>query len=43
MPITSNLNFMAKQTVPNMVVSKVGSDGAILVYNDSVTPTSLST
>ena len=35
MPITSNLNFMAKQTVPNMVVSKVGSDGAILVYNDS--------
>lgn len=35
MPSTSNLNFMAGQTVPNMVVSKVSADGAVSVYNDS--------
>jgi uncharacterized protein (DUF1501 family) len=36
-PATSNLNFVAGKTVPNLVVSKVGSDGAICIYNDSGT------
>lgn len=35
MPSTSNLNFVAGKTVPNLVVSKVGSGGAISVFNAS--------
>ena len=34
-PLASNLNFAAGQTVPNMVVCKLGSDGSIQVYNSS--------
>ena len=32
-PTASNLNFAAGQTVPNLVIAKVGSDGKIRVYN----------
>ncbi len=32
-PLSSDLNFTAGQTVPNMVVVKVGTDGRINVYN----------
>jgi Fibronectin type III domain len=32
-PLSSDLNFTAGQTVPNMVVVKVGADGRINVYN----------
>jgi hypothetical protein len=32
-PLASDLNFAAGQTVPNMVVVKVGSNGNIDVYN----------
>jgi uncharacterized protein (DUF1501 family) len=33
-PLASSLNFASDQTVPNMVVAKVGADGKISVYND---------
>ena len=32
-PTASNLNFTAGQTVANMVISKVGADGKIAIYN----------
>jgi len=32
-PNTSNLNFVPGQTVPNMVIAKVGPDGKVKVYN----------
>ncbi|MBV8159447.1 MAG: hypothetical protein JO265_00840 [Acidimicrobiia bacterium] len=32
-PTASNLNFGAGQTVPNMVIAKVGSGGQVSVYN----------
>src|ERR1700737_4725966 len=32
-PLASDLNFAAGQTVPNLVVVKVGSNGNIDVYN----------
>jgi Fibronectin type III domain len=32
-PLSSDLNFTSGQTVPNMVVVKVGADGMINVYN----------
>jgi hypothetical protein len=34
-PTASNLNFVAGQTVPNMVIAKVGADGQVSIYNDS--------
>ncbi len=34
-PATSNLNFVAGQTVPNLVVAPVGSAGAVALYNGS--------
>ena len=34
-PGTSNLNFSAGQTVPNLVVVPVGSDGKVDLYNSS--------
>ena len=34
-PTASNLNFAAGQTVPNMVVVPVGSDGKINIFNGS--------
>ena len=32
-PVASNLNFVAGQTVPNLVTVKVGADGNVKVYN----------
>jgi subtilisin-like proprotein convertase family protein/outer membrane biosynthesis protein TonB len=32
-PLASNLNFLAGQTVPNLVVVKVGADGNVKVHN----------
>lgn len=34
-PLISNLNFVAGQTVPNLVTVKVGSNGKVSVYNSS--------
>jgi hypothetical protein len=36
-PLASNLNFRASQTVPNLVVAKVGADGKVAVYNNAGT------
>jgi len=33
MPLASNLNFTAGQTVPNLVVAKVGAGGRVSLYN----------
>jgi hypothetical protein len=33
LPLASNLNFSAGQTVPNLVIVKVGADGNVKVYN----------
>ena len=32
-PNSSNLNFVSGQTIPNSVISKIGSDGSISIYN----------
>ena len=34
-PLTSNVNFTAGQTVPNLVVAPVGADGKVNIYNGS--------
>ena len=34
-PSTSNLNFSAGETVPNLVIAPVGSDGKVDFYNGS--------
>lgn len=34
-PLASNLNYSAGQTVPNLVVVKVGDDGRVNLYNHS--------
>ena len=34
-PLASNLNFVAGQTVPNLVSVKVGADGKVKVYNNA--------
>ena len=34
-PSTSNLNFSAGETVPNLVIATVGSDGKVDFYNGS--------
>ncbi|MGH9154146.1 MAG: PKD domain-containing protein, partial [Acidimicrobiales bacterium] len=33
-PVASNLNFHPGQTVPNLVVAKVGTDGKVALYNN---------
>ncbi len=33
MPLASNLNFVAGQTVPNLVVAKVGAGGKVSLFN----------
>jgi hypothetical protein len=33
LPLASNLNFVGGQTVPNLVIVKVGADGNVRVYN----------
>ena len=35
MPTASNLNFVAGQTIPNLVVVPVGADGSIRLFNGS--------
>ena len=32
-PLAANLNFTAGQTVPNLVIAKVGDDGGVNLYN----------
>lgn len=34
-PATSNVNFAARQTVPNAVIAKVGTDGSISIFNSA--------
>jgi hypothetical protein len=34
-PVTSNLNFNAAESVPNLVIAPVGSDGEVDFYNGS--------
>lgn len=34
-PLASDLNFVAGQTVPNLVVVKLGTDGTIQFFNGS--------
>ena len=36
-PLVSNLNFVAGQTVPNLAMVKVGTNGKVRVYNLSGT------
>src|SRR4029079_7706169 len=36
-PAASNVNFRPRQTVPNMVISAVGSGGQISIYNSGGT------
>jgi hypothetical protein len=35
-PFASNLNFSANQTIPNLVIAKVGTNGQVAFYNGSV-------
>ena len=35
LPLASNLNFVAGQTIPNLVVAPVGADGKVDFYNGS--------
>ncbi|HBX82242.1 MAG TPA: hypothetical protein DEH05_14285, partial [Propionibacteriaceae bacterium] len=32
-PVTSNLNFSAGQTIPNLVLAKIGADGSVVLRN----------
>jgi hypothetical protein len=34
-PLASNLNYVGRQTVPNLVVAKVGSGGKVSLFNNS--------
>jgi hypothetical protein len=34
-PHTSNLNFVAAQTIPNLVISKVSNDGKVSLFNSA--------
>ena len=36
-PLASDLNFLAGQTVPNLVLVKLGPDGTVNIYNDQGT------
>ena len=40
-PLASNLNYVPAQTVPNMVISAVGADGRVSLYNGSAGTTHL--
>ena len=40
-PTSSNLNFAARQTVANLVVARVGSDGKVALYNGSAGSTQM--
>ena len=41
-PVASNLNFSPGETVPNLVVAPVGSDGKVDFYNGRREPSSSS-
>jgi subtilase family serine protease len=41
LPITSSLNFVRNETVPNMVIVPVGPDGKVNLYNGSAGTTDL--
>jgi hypothetical protein len=32
-PVASSLNFVAGQTIPNLVTATIGSDGTVSMYN----------
>jgi len=34
-PVASNLNFTAGQTIPNMVITRLGTSGMVTIYNGS--------
>lgn len=34
-PLASNLNFVAGQTIPNLVIARVGTNGRVSIYNNS--------
>ena len=36
-PLASNLNFVAGQTIPNAVLTKIGTNGDICIYNSQAT------
>jgi parallel beta-helix repeat protein len=40
-PFTSNLNFIAGQTIPNLVISSLGSNGKVGLFNAAALPTDL--
>jgi len=33
-PLASNLNFVAGQTIPNLVIAKIGAGGKVTIYNN---------
>lgn len=33
-PLASNLNFVAGQTIPNLVIAKIGTNGKVTLYNN---------
>ena len=37
MPNASNLNYTANQTIPNAVITKIGSNGKVCIYNSAPT------
>ena len=37
-PNASDLNFVAGQTVPNLVIAKLGTGGAVDIYNHAGNP-----
>lgn len=37
LPLASNLNFLPQQTVPNLVLSRVGAAGGVSIFNSSGT------
>lgn len=36
-PLASNLNYIAGSTIPNAVVTKIGEDGKVCLYNSAPT------
>ena len=33
-PLASNLNYVADQTIPNLVIARIGSNGQVTIYNN---------
>ena len=36
-PLASNLNFVAGQTIPNAVLSRIAPDGTVCIFNNQQT------